>query len=66
MRCRDLYDMYGFHMRDVGRGNPVSFERFMQMLEDLDLDVDHRIDATGTADYVVKGVTKRERLAHAA
>lgn len=61
MRCRELYDIYAFHIRDVGRGQPVSFERFMQMLEDLDLDVVHEIDATGTAEYVVKGVTKMGR-----
>lgn len=54
MKCRDLYDIYSFHMRDVGRGQPVSFERFMQMLEDLDLDVER--DVIG--DYVVKGVSR--------
>lgn len=63
MRCRELYDLYVFHMSDVGRNSPVSFERFMQMLEDLDLDVDHRVDPTGTADYVVRGVVKVDRLA---
>lgn len=52
--CRELYDAYSFHMRDVGRGQPVSFERFMQMLEDLDMDVTR--DAIG--DYVVSGITK--------
>jgi P4 family phage/plasmid primase-like protien len=66
MKCRELYDLYGFHMRDVGRSTPVSFERFMQMLEDLDLTVDHRIDPTGTTDYVVVGVMKQDRLAVAA
>jgi P4 family phage/plasmid primase-like protien len=63
MKCRDLYDMYGVHMRDVGRNQPVSFERFLQMLEDLDLDLDHRVDPIGTAEYWANGVTKAVRLA---
>ena len=54
VKCRDLYDSYSFHMRDVGRGQPVSFERFMQMLEDLDLNIDR--DLLG--DYVVPGMVK--------
>ena len=52
--CRELYDAYSFHMRDVGRGQPVSFERFRQMLEDLDLEIGR--DAIG--DYVVEGISK--------
>ena len=58
MRCRDLYNLYVFHIRDIGRNTPVSFERFMQMLEDLDLDVKHIVDPTGTTDFIVKGVIK--------
>jgi len=54
VKCREVYDAYVFHMRDVGRSAPVSFERFMQMLEDLDLDIGR--DLLG--DYVVKGMTK--------
>lgn len=63
IRVRDLYDVYGFHIRDTGRASPVSLERFMQMLEDLDLDVEQRTDLTGTNEYWVKGVEKAERLA---
>jgi P4 family phage/plasmid primase-like protien len=55
MKCRDLYDDYCFHAKDVAKMPPVSFERFMQMLEDLDLDVSR--DLLG--DYVVIGVRRQ-------
>jgi len=61
MRSRDLYDMYSFHMKDVGRGMPVSFERFNQMLDDLDLKTEMRTDLTGTKEWWVSGVTKTNR-----
>lgn len=61
MKCRDLYDMYSFHMKDVGRGMPVSFERFNQMLDDLDLVTEMRDDAMGTHEWWVTGVVKKER-----
>ena len=57
IKARALYDLYGFHVREVGRGRPVPFEPFMQMLEDLDLDVER--DLLG--DFIVKGVEKAER-----
>lgn len=53
-KARELYDSYSFHMRDVGRGRPVSFERFLQMLEDLDFQICR--DVLG--DYVVDGLRK--------
>src|SRR3546814_15402518 len=40
IKCRELYGLYGFQMRDVCRSSPVLFERFMHMLEDLDLAVE--------------------------
>ncbi|WP_166038992.1 phage/plasmid primase, P4 family [Sphingosinicella sp. YJ22] len=61
MKCRDLYDLYSFHMRDV-RNAPVSYERFRQMLEDLDLNLEP--DLIG--DYVVQGVVRVERIRAAA
>lgn len=61
MKARDLYDMYSFHMKDVGRGMPVSFERFNQMLDDLDLTTEMRPDAMGTNEWWVIGVAKRDR-----
>jgi putative DNA primase/helicase len=54
--ARDLYDQYNFHQKDIGRGAPVTFERFIQMLEDLDLDVEMRPDGIGHRDWMVKGV----------
>lgn len=54
VKARDLYDSYVFHMRDVGRNAPVSFERFMQMVEDLELDLGRDI----LGDYVVLGLRK--------
>nr|WP_275431469.1 phage/plasmid primase, P4 family [Sphingomonas sp. BT552] len=60
--CRQVYDDYAFHMRDVGRGKPVSFERFVQMLEDLDFEVSRN----PVGDFVVRGLTKVMGLANAA
>ena len=54
--ARDLYDQYNFHQKDIGRGTPVSFERFVQMLEDLDYDVHMQPDGIGHRDWMVKGV----------
>lgn len=54
--ARELYDQYNFHQKDVGRGASVSFERFVQMLEDLDYDVQMNPDGMGHKDWVVKGV----------
>jgi P4 family phage/plasmid primase-like protien len=56
MACKDLFDLYVFHMDNVARSKHVSFERFIQMLEDLDLAVSR--DAIG--DFVVCGVRKVE------
>jgi hypothetical protein len=61
MRSRDLYDMYSFHMKDVGRGMPVSFERFNQMLDDLALKTEMRSDPMGTKEWWVSGVVKTGR-----
>ena len=54
--ARDLYDQYTFHQKDIGRGTPVTFERFVQMLEDLDLEIEMRSDGIGHRDWMVKGV----------
>ena len=54
--ARELYDQYNFHQKDIGRGTPVSFERFIQMLEDLDYGVEMRPDGMGHRDWMVKGV----------
>lgn len=54
--ARELYDQYNFHQKDIGRGVSVSFERFVQMLEDLDFDVEMRNDGIGHRDWTVKGL----------
>lgn len=52
IKAQELYDTYVQHVKNYRRGTPVSFERFMQMLEDLDLDVERDL----LCDYVVRGV----------
>lgn len=52
MKVQKLYDTYVEHLRAYRRGNAVPFEQFIQMLEDLDLDVNR--DVLG--DYVAHGV----------
>lgn len=58
MKGRDLYDQYCFHIKDVGRGFPVSYERFIQMLDDLELDNEEREDPMGTREYWIRGIKK--------
>jgi P4 family phage/plasmid primase-like protien len=57
IKAQELYDIYATHIQNYRRGSPVGFERFMQMLEDLDLGVSR--DVLG--DYVVNGVQKEVR-----
>jgi phage/plasmid-associated DNA primase len=59
MTCKDLFDQYVFHMDNVIRAKHVSFERFIQMLEDLDLTISR--DPIG--DYVVAGIRPKEKAA---
>lgn len=54
--CKDVFDNYVFHMRETLRSQPVSFERFMQMVEDLDFEVQR--DAIG--DFVIDGISETE------
>ena len=61
MKARILYDQYSFHMKDVGRGMPVSYERFVQMLDDLEVKVEERTDPTGTKEYWAVGLENRDR-----
>ena len=53
---RDLYDLYQFHQKDVGRGIPVTYERFAQMIEDLDYGIKMQPDGMGNRDWIVEGV----------
>lgn len=54
IKCKELFDLYAVRQRDDKRSQAVSFERFMQMLEDLDLTVSRDI----LGDHVVQGVSK--------
>lgn len=58
VKAREVYDSYAFKISQVKRGAPVSFERFMQMVEDLDLDIKQNI----LGDYVVKGLVKAKEV----
>jgi hypothetical protein len=59
VKAQELYDTYVQHIQNYRRGTAVSFERFMQMCEDLDLDVTR--DLLG--DYVVRGVCMAAKFA---
>lgn len=54
VKAREVYDSYAFHVKEVGRSSPVSFERFMQMVEDLDLDIKQDI----IGDYQIHGLER--------
>jgi putative DNA primase/helicase len=66
LHCRELYDLYSSHQRHTVRGAPVSFERFLQMLEDVDLDVERRRDVLGAVEHIVRGVMRTPQVARAA
>lgn len=53
---RELYDKYGFYMKNMGMGNPVGFERFAQMLEDLNVNVTQTDDGLGNYEWIAEGV----------
>jgi len=56
MMARDLYDKYVFYLKDIGRGGAVSYERFIQMLEDLNIDVVLDNDGLGNREWLAVGV----------
>ena len=53
---KELYDKYVFYMKDMSRGQPAGFERFTQMLEDLNIDVTQQDDGLGNIEWVAQGV----------
>jgi len=55
MKAQELYDIYVQHIQNYRRGTSVSFERFMQMLEEIDLELGR--DELG--DYVVHGIRRK-------
>lgn len=55
--ARELYDKYVFYMRELaGRTSPVSYQRFIQMLEDLNIDMKMDGDGLGNREWVAVGV----------
>jgi len=54
--AREVYDLYTFHQKEIGRGASVTFERFVQMLEDLDFNVSMKDDGMGHQDWVVQDI----------
>ncbi len=56
VKAQRIYDTYVEHVRNYRRGTAVGFERFIQMVEDLDLEV--KRDAIG--DYVITGIRYAE------
>lgn len=53
---RQIYDKYVFNMKDMSRGTPVGFERFVQMLEDLDINVSQLSDGLGNTEWIAEGI----------
>jgi P4 family phage/plasmid primase-like protien len=53
---RELYDKYGFYIKNMSRGTPVGFERFVQMLEDLDVNVRQEDDGMGNYEWIASGI----------
>lgn len=57
MMARELYDKYQFYIRDIGGRSGVGYERFIQMLEDLGVDVVMDGDGMGNREWVAIGVS---------
>jgi P4 family phage/plasmid primase-like protien len=55
--ARELYDRYTFHIKNIGgHGFPVRYERFVQMLEDLNIDIIKEDDGLGNQEFVAVGI----------
>jgi P4 family phage/plasmid primase-like protien len=61
--ARDVYDDYVFHVRDVGRNRPVTFERFIQILEDLNLKTSKIRGLDHVDTHMISGLVKVARKA---
>lgn len=59
MMARELYDKYNFYMKDIGRGASVGYERFVQMLEDLGIDVVLDDDGLGNREWMAVGIGEK-------
>lgn len=57
--CRELFDVYIHHMKEVSRGFGVTFERFRLMLDDLGYPTTEYQDEMRTTRFKVEGVGLR-------
>jgi putative DNA primase/helicase len=53
---REVYDKYIFFMKNMNSGTPVGFERFVQMLEDLNVNVAQQDDGLGNYEWIAEGI----------
>lgn len=51
-----MYDRYGFYVKNMSRGFPVPYERFIQMLYDMGLGRKQVRDSRGTLTWAITGV----------
>ena len=61
---RNVFDYYVDFMRNVSRGWSVTYERFMQMLDELGHDTHQYVDGTGQMRHEVEGLEVKMGLAH--
>lgn len=52
----ECFDQYCWHTREVARGYPVAFERFMQMVAELGYDISQYADHEGVERYQALGL----------
>ncbi len=52
----ECFDQYAWHTREVSRGYPVAFERFMQMIAELGYDISQYADHEGVERYQALGL----------
>lgn len=59
---RAVFDQYIDFMKNISRGYSVSYERFMQMVDELGYTVDQFIDGTGQLRHEAQGLELRQAL----
>jgi P4 family phage/plasmid primase-like protien len=59
---RNVFDQYTDFMKNVSRGYGVSYERFMQMLDELGFETTQYIDGVGLMKHEAKGLELRQAL----
>lgn len=59
---RNVFDQYIDFMKNISRGYSVSYERFMQMVDELGYTVDQYVDGTGQMKHEAQGLELRQAL----